>query len=80
MQYADGTIATLIYGYAGSSFDTTGASGELQASVDALGNRTSYVYNGRGQVMAQQDALGNLTTTVTMRWGTDRGDRTRWAT
>lgn len=63
MIYANGAITTQVWGYAGSGFDTTGAKRRLQASVDALGNRTSYAYNGRGQLIEAQDALSNVTTT-----------------
>ena len=58
--YADGTIVTQIWGYAGSPFDTTGAKRRLQVYVDQLGNRTTNSYNGRGQLTATMSPLGAL--------------------
>jgi RHS repeat-associated protein len=60
LQYADGTIVSQIYGYAGSPFDTTGSKRRVQVMVDQLGNRTTYGFNGRGQTATMQDALGNV--------------------
>ena len=61
VQLPDGSVTTLIWGYAGSSFDTTGAKRRLQASVDGLGNTTSYGYTGRGQLASVQSPLGYVT-------------------
>jgi YD repeat-containing protein len=60
--YADGATEANIYGYAGSSFDTTGQKKRLQVRVDALGNRTTYSYNRFGQMTSQTNALGYVTT------------------
>lgn len=62
MQTADGAIWTNVWGYAGSSFDTTGAKRRLQAQINPLGNITSTTFNGRGQVLSVQNPLGYLTT------------------
>ncbi len=69
IQQPDGTIVTNIWGYAGSAFDTTGAKRRLQASIDPLGNRNSYTYNGRGQMVGEEDPLGNRTTYAYDSWG-----------
>ncbi len=63
IQTPDGAIVTNIYGYGGSSFDTTGAKRRLQAQVNQLGFITSYTLNTRGQVTAEISPLGFITTT-----------------
>ena len=61
MQTADGAITTNIWGYGGSSFDTTGAKRRLQAQINALGQITSYSLNGRGQIAAVISPIGAVT-------------------
>lgn len=63
MQATDGTIVTSIWGYAGSSFDTTGAKRRLQAQINQEGEITSFTYNNRGQVVSEQNPLGFVSTT-----------------
>jgi len=55
-------MATQLYGYAGSSFDTTGSKRRLQVTIDALGSRWTYSWNGRGQLLAAQNPLGGIVT------------------
>jgi len=45
----DGTQTQQIFGYSGSSYDTTGAKRRVQASIDSAGCRTTYAYNSRGE-------------------------------
>jgi len=63
IQTPDGAIVTNIWGYAGSSFDTTGAKRRLQAQMNQLGFVTSFTLNARGQVTGVQSPLGFLSTT-----------------
>lgn len=60
--YADGAVATTVYGFAGSTFDTTGAKRKIQAKVNELGYRTSWTYNRRGQAVTKTDSLGYVVT------------------
>lgn len=62
VQTPDGAVVTNIWGYGGSSFDTTGAKRRLQAQVNPLGYITSYGYNARGQFVSVQSPLGFLST------------------
>jgi YD repeat-containing protein len=62
VQTPDGAIVTNIWGYGGSSFDTTGAKRRLQAQVNQLGFITTAAFNARGQVVSMQNPLGFLST------------------
>ncbi len=61
IQYADGGVVAMLWGYSGSSFDTSGQKRRLQVYVDQLEQRTTYTYNGRGQLTTLRNALGQLT-------------------
>ena len=62
VQTADGAVTTNLWGYGGSSFDTTGAKRRLQAQVNPLGETTTYAYNSRGQMVSMQNPLGFVMT------------------
>ncbi len=61
-QTPDGAIWTTLWGYAGSSFDTTGAKGRPQVTIDPLGNAVTTTYQGQGLPASVQDMLGYITT------------------
>jgi hypothetical protein len=57
-----GAIWTTIWGYAGSSFDTTGVKRRKQVTIDPLGNAVTMQYTARGQLPSTQDMSGAIVT------------------